>query len=132
MKPLVLALGLAAMPVSAHEGHSPFDDPGSLWQLIEIDGKPFKAKALLEFPEIGRMAGRAPCNRFSASLWSAYPWFQPGPIAATRSACPDLAEESRFLEALGRMTLAEADGDILILTGDSRDSMVFTRLVSGE
>lgn len=131
MKAWGLALALSTLPVAAHEGHSPFDDPGSLWGLIEIDGKSFSSNALLEFPKIGRMTGQAPCNRFSAALWSTYPSFQPGPIAATPRACPELEDETRFFDALARMTLAEADGDILILTGEGRESMVFIRLVAG-
>lgn len=134
MKRLAAAFGLAVMAAVvavAHENHSPYDAPGVLWQLSEIDGKPFAARALLEFPGIGRISGQAPCNRFSGEFWSAYPWFDPGPLSATRRACPDLAEEDRFFEALERMTLAEADHEFLILTDDARGSMVFIQLTPG-
>jgi len=128
----MLALCLVATMVQAHYGHSPFDAPGIRWQLIEIDGKPFPANVLLEFPGIGSLTGEAPCKRFHAEIWSACPWFQPGRIAATRRACPDLAAEAQFFAALQAMTLAEADDKFLILTGENPNAMVFSRVPAGE
>ncbi|MDQ2090774.1 META domain-containing protein [Marimonas arenosa] len=132
MKALAAALCLTALPCAAHDSHSPFDAPGVIWRLIELDGKPFRSKAVLEFPEVGTITGECPCNRFRGEMWSAYPWFDPGPLAATRRACPDLADETRFFAALERMTLAEADHELLILTDDEGGAMVFTRAASGE
>lgn len=95
------------------------------WQLIELDGKPFDAKATLTFPEVGRIAGQAPCNRYSGSMTVPYPWFKAGPIAATKRACPDLASETAFFSALDAATLSEVLNDTLILSNTDGLSMVF-------
>lgn len=137
MKPAALAAWLAALAVcapmgQAHGTHSPYAAPGEVWQLIELDGAPFSASATLEFPEIGQLVGNAPCNRYRAEMWAAYPWFKLDNIAATRRACPDLALETRFFDTLKSMNLSEADGDVLILTGDGRRSMVFRRAATSD
>lgn len=95
------------------------------WQLIELDGKPFDAKATLTFPEVGRIAGQAPCNRYAGSMTVPYPWFKAGPIAATKRACPDLASETAFFSALDAATLSEVLNDTLILSNTDGLSMVF-------
>lgn len=95
------------------------------WVLHELDGAPVAARATLVFPEAGRIAGNAPCNRFSARQEAPYPWFEAADIAATRRACPDLATEGRFLAALAEVTLAEVAGDTLILSNDAGREMVF-------
>ena len=132
MKSAAAALCLVAGAAFAHPDHSPYDAPGALWKLIEMDGKPFTANVLLEFPQIGRIQGTAPCNRFQAEMWAAYPWFQVENIAATRCACPDLAEETRFFGALRAMSFAESADGFLILTGEKDGSMVFTPALSAE
>ena len=104
--------------VSAYAGPGP-------WRLVSIDGAPYAAGAVLEFPEAGIVEGEAPCNRFSAAQTAPYPWLDLGPVAATRRACLDLDAEQAFFEALGAMTLAEAQGDVLILSNDAGREMVF-------
>lgn len=52
-----------------------------------------------------------------------YPWIELGPIAVTRRACPELAMEQQFFSALGRVSLAEVNGSVLILSGET--TMVF-------
>lgn len=93
--------------------------------LEEIDGQPFPSRATLQFPEPGRVAGSAPCNSYSGPITVPYPWFELGPLAVTRRACPELADEAAFLRALQSMTLAEASGDILILSNTEDGKMVF-------
>lgn len=96
------------------------------WRLIELNEKPFNASATLTFPEVNRIAGNAPCNGYSASMSVPYPWFEAGPIAATKRACPDLAAESAFFNALGAATLSEVLGNTLILSNPEGLNMVFT------
>ncbi|WP_300033744.1 META domain-containing protein [uncultured Roseobacter sp.] len=96
------------------------------WVLSELDGKPFRAPATLTFPEPGQMAGAGPCNSFSAVMEAPYPWFEAGPLAATRRACPDLPSETEYFRALGEMSLSEVLGDTLILSTPEGRSMVFT------
>ena len=56
------------------------------WVLQEIDGLPFEASALLQFPEEGKIAGNAPCNSYNGTLSAPYPWFEIKDLAATRAA----------------------------------------------
>ena len=123
----------AAMIVSAFFGLwscgdetlSGYGATGVVWQWAELDGQSVAARATLIFPEEGRIEGEAPCNRFSGVQTVPYPWFKAERIAATKRACPDLAAEAAFLEALSEMTLAELAGDVLILRNDAGREMVF-------
>ncbi|WP_343080146.1 META domain-containing protein [Ostreiculturibacter nitratireducens] len=101
---------------------------GSVWRLTELDGAEFAAEATIEFPQEGRIAGAAPCNRYTAAQSATYPDFAAGPIAATRMACPELDAETRFLDALAAMRTVEVDEDVLTLSGDAGRRMVFVRL----
>lgn len=100
---------------------------GGTWQVSEIDGRAFAARAILSFPEPGRIAGEAPCNRWSGRMEAPYPWFAATDIAATRRACPDLAAETAFFAALSAMTLSEVSGDTLILSTPDGRQMILIR-----
>ncbi len=100
---------------------------GSVWALSEIDGATFAARATIGFPAPGKIAGDAPCNRYSGNQAATYPWFRAERILSTKRACADLAEEQTFFAALGRVTLAEVQGDVLILSAPEGPVMVFTR-----
>ncbi|MDU8929530.1 META domain-containing protein [Alisedimentitalea sp. MJ-SS2] len=123
---LALVLALLAQPIMAHKNHSPYDAPDRLWQLVELNGKPFTDRALLRFPRPGRIEGQAPCNRFVGTMRSAYPWFKAEEIAATRMACPALQAETLFLQSLGKMTTAEIGENELSLRGEDGQVMRFT------
>ncbi|SPF78600.1 hypothetical protein ALP8811_02529 [Aliiroseovarius pelagivivens] len=107
---------------------SGYANTNTSWKLVELDGASFPAKATISFPEKGRIAGQAPCNSYSGTQSAPYPWFETGPIAATKRACPDLTAEAEFFEALGQMRLAEVSGDTLILSNEDGREMVFTSL----
>jgi heat shock protein HslJ len=96
-----------------------------VWQLVELDGKPFDARATLSFADEGALSGQAPCNRYSGQQSAPYPWFQAEKIAVTRMACPQLAAETAYFEALSAMTLSEVSGETLILSNDAGREMVF-------
>jgi heat shock protein HslJ len=113
--PAALAAALLAVGCTPDETLAGFADPATVWTLTEIDGSPVSAPTSLQFPEPGRIAGHAPCNRFSGTVTAPYPWFATGPLAATRRACPDLAAEGAFFAALGEMTESEVSGPVLIL-----------------
>ncbi len=98
---------------------------GIIWQLHEIDGQPFEARATLSFPEEGKLSGDAPCNHYFGAQTAPYPWFKAENVGATRRACPDLAAETVYLAALSEMSLAEVAGDTLILSNDAGREMVF-------
>lgn len=111
--------------LGADETLTAYSDPDILWQLDELDGSPFPATATLQTQPGGRISGQAPCNSYSGEVTVPYPWFALGPVAATKMACPDLAAESLFFDALSSMTLAEVSGPVLLLSNDVGRIMVF-------
>lgn len=71
------------------------------------------------------MPGKAPCNSFSGAMSAPYPWFETGALMSTRMACPNMAPELAFFQALAEMTQAEVLGDTMILRGEDGREMVF-------
>ena len=124
------ALMLTLAACAQDETLSGYAGVGSTWQLTSLDGDAWAHPGTLEFPEAGQITGQAPCNRYFASVDAPYPWLTLGPIGATRMACPDLAAETQFFEALSAMTIAEVTGDVLILTNDAGREMVFDRIAA--
>ena len=114
-----------AVAACSDETLSGFADGGQTYALQEIDGMPFPAQATLTFPDAGRIAGSAPCTSYAGALTAPYPWFETGPIAATKRACPDLAQETLFFTTLSEMQLAEVSGNVLILSNDAGRQMLF-------
>lgn len=127
-----LRLAVAATAVlaacSGDETLTAYGAADRTFRLTEIDGTPFPARATIAFPEPRRIEGEAPCNRFSGVQTVPYPWFSAEAIAATRRACPELAAEAAFFDALSAMTLAEVTGGTLILSTPEGREMVFTAL----
>ncbi|MGR3484564.1 MAG: META domain-containing protein [Paracoccaceae bacterium] len=97
------------------------------WELAELSGAPPPGPLTLTFAPGGAVSGQAPCNRLTARQTAPYPWIALEAIATTRMACPDLAAEAALIDALSAMRLAEAQGDVLILTGEGGAGMVFAR-----
>lgn len=98
---------------------------GKTWRLVELRDARFTSKATLTFPEAGHISGEAPCNPFNATQEAPYPWFAAGPIVTTRMACPDLAAERAFLDALAAATLSEVLGDTLLLSDEDGVLLTF-------
>lgn len=115
----LLLLLLAAC--AGDETVSAYGGADRVWHLSELAGARYEADASMTFPERGRIAGQAPCNAYSAPMTAPYPWFETGPITATRATCPDLAAEQAFLSALEAATEAEVLGDTLLLRGPDGD-----------
>lgn len=99
--------------------------PSEVFTLTEIDGAPVKGDATLSFPQKGQIAGKGPCNRFSAQQTAPLPWVEIGPIAATRMACPELALEARYFDRLRAMTEIERVGPVLLLSNETGQSLTF-------
>jgi heat shock protein HslJ len=109
--PILLAACLKDETISGYV------DQTASFQLVEINGTPFTATATLSFPKQGQISGKAPCNTS--------PWFEIGPIAATRATCPEITQETEFFAALARMTLIETLADVVILRNDENEEMLF-------
>ena len=125
MKYFALAIMLLTPACKADETLSGYGAAGSVWTLRQIDKTAFTGTATITFPEAGKIAGRAPCNRYFGQQTVPYPWFKAEGIGATKMACPDLALESLYFETLQAMTLAEVSGDVMILSNDNGREMVF-------
>ncbi len=119
---------LALLPLSAcaDETISGYADTGATYRLTHIGEAIFTADATITFPKQGVARGKAPCNTWSATQTAPYPWLSLGPIARTERACPALAAEQTFFDALTTMTLAEVQGATLILSNDAGVEMVFS------
>jgi len=107
------------------ESSSGYAAPDATYVLKEINGATFNAQATISFPASGEIAGQAPCNTWFADQPAPYPWFEIGPIGSTRMACPEMAQELVFFEALTTMSLIEFSGPMLILSNDVGHEMVF-------
>ncbi|WP_187429083.1 hypothetical protein ROLI_004840 [Roseobacter fucihabitans] len=128
MKYLFCALVAAVFILTGCQGDETVRAYGAAdrtWRLVELDNASVIYDATLTFPETGQIAGKAPCNAYGATMAVPYPWFEAGPIAATRLACPDLDAEIAYFTALTQMSLSEVLGDTLLLSNDEGRIMVF-------
>lgn len=77
---------------------------GSEWRLVDLGGIAVvdRLEATLVFPEPGRVAGNASCNRFVGPFEIDGPAVHVGPLATTRRMCkpPAIKQEARYLKAL--------------------------------
>ena len=99
---------------------------GVEWLLVGIEGQAVDWRASLRL-EGDKASGQAPCNRWFASNSAALPGINLGEIGATRMACPDLAAESAYFEALQAMQRTEVDQGHLFLIGMEGRIMEFAR-----
>lgn len=90
-------------------------ESADIWVLQSINDEPVTETITLEFPEEGRITGRAPCNQYFATQSAPLPWFEVSKIGATKMACPALKKEQEYFEHLQIMSSAEVTGDTLIL-----------------
>ena len=92
---------------------------GTSWRVENLGGEavPADAGGTLEFPEAGRVAGRAFCNRFSGKAEISGSSIRFGPLAVTKMACGQSANEreSRFLQALAKAERFAVEGNTLLV-----------------
>ena len=112
--PFVLCASLAAC--AADETITAYGAGDRVWRVSEINGAAFEPTATISFATAGTVTGTAPCNTFTARQMAPYPWIELGPIAATKRACPDLAQEATFFETLSAVNTADVLGGTMILT----------------
>lgn len=124
----VLAFTGILSTCGSDETISGYIDTSAEFALTEIGGVPYTARATIAFPEQGLARGTGPCNAWSATQTAPYPWLALGAIAATRRACPELAQETEYFAALAEMTLIEALGDVVLLSDDTGKEMVFRKV----
>ena len=97
----------------------PADLAGTSWRVEDLGGEtvPTDAGGTLEFPEAGRVAGRAFCNRYSGKAEISGSSIRFGPLAVTKMACGQAANEreSRFLQALQKAERYAVEGNALLV-----------------
>ena len=105
------------------------------WELTAIDGEPLAAgpAPTLSIDAEGRVSGDAGCNRYFGSVELQNGAARFSGIGATRRACADaarMAQEARFLEALGTITaFREApNGRLALLSADGFPRLTFRAL----
>ncbi len=112
----LLALG-CSRERSAAGGAAPADLIGSAWQLEDLAGKtPLPDAAVtLEFPDSGRVIGRASCNRYFGDARLDGTAISLGALGATRMACADAVnqQETEYLRLLQAAERYEFDGATL-------------------
>lgn len=126
MKPLA-AFGLClVLTACVDETISGYTEADRVWQLVELNGTPFREQATLRFPSKGVVDGTGPCNSFFARQSVPLPWISIDGVASTKRACPVLSAEAAYFAALQDMTLAEVAGTTLLLSNDETGAdMVF-------
>lgn len=109
--------GCSSMTLSAQELF------GQPWLVVSLAGEAVAAQppATFQFEAGGRVSGSTGCNRFIASHVREGERLRFTQAAGTRMACPAglMAQEQRFLSALGEVTRIEPAGQAaLILAGE--------------
>ncbi len=93
---------------------------GTSWRVEDLAGESVPGEGpegTLEFPEAGKVAGRAFCNRYFGKVKISGSSIQFGPIGSTKMACaePAMALESRFLTALEKAKRYTLEGSALLV-----------------
>ena len=96
------------------------------WHLVGLEGQDLGWEASLRL-DGEKLSGKAPCNRWFATNTAALPAVSIQAIGATKMACPVLAAESAYFEALQAMQRAELDQGHLYLIGPEGRVMEFAR-----
>lgn len=135
---------LAFLATGCPSTHSPTKNPstpnsapasltGTEWVLQDLAGTPASpnVKATLAFPEAGRAAGNASCNRFTGSAEISGDTLKFGMLASTRMACADEAvnsQETQYLKALAAAKRFELKDSTLLMYAEGYDQPLrFTR-----
>jgi heat shock protein HslJ len=103
---------------------------GTSWSVDEIDGEGVidRSQATVEFPEPGRVAGNASCNRYMGGYERDGESLTFGNLAGTLMACPEalMNQERRFHQAMGQVTGWRIDPatELLHLVNEADDTMI--------
>ncbi|XXK31552.1 META domain-containing protein [Rhodobacteraceae bacterium nBUS_24] len=100
---------------------------GPVWVVQTLDDATFPAVATLQLSQDGKVAGKAPCNRYFGAVKFSGSDIAIGPLASTRMACEALDDETRYLLALADMTQVKLSRGQLILRGPSGRELTFKK-----
>jgi heat shock protein HslJ len=110
---------------------------GSEWLLEDLGGSGVidNAQATLSFPEKGKVAGKASCNRFFGTVDITGDHIKFGGLGSTRMACPEamMNQETKYLAALQAAQRFEwNDPYLLIYCTGSEKPLRFTRTAAAK
>ncbi|MGH9258548.1 MAG: META domain-containing protein [Acidimicrobiales bacterium] len=92
---------------------------GTSWRLEDLGGAGVidNVEVTLEFPEAGKVAGKASCNRFFGTAEVAGGSIKLSPLGTTRMACPEalLNQEGKYLKALQDAERFTLEGTALLV-----------------
>ncbi len=88
------------------------------WVLTHADDKQVTYDATLVFDAEDRISGQAPCNEYFSSLTRNETSVAIGAIAATKMACPRLAEETVYFNALSGVSMVSMSTTEVVLEGN--------------
>lgn len=132
--PLLLLGAVAAGCASSGRLGDASEAVGPTWTLVALGADAPDAEATLTFGDDGRVFGTTGCNRYFGS----YDLASDGAltlsgVGSTRMACPpaEMAQETRFLDALSGAEHVVVTGDRLAVTSASGQGLTF-RAVPGE
>ena len=120
---MMMRFAYAAFPLMLLAACQPSEDAAAApslaqdWKLVGFSEGAVPPRVTMDLREPGRAAGQGPCNRWFGEVQGSFPEFRLPMVASTQMACPDLAAEAAFHQALGRVTAAELAGGQLLLTG---------------
>jgi len=114
-----------------------FNLSGSEWLLEDLGGSGVidNVQATLNFPEAGRVAGNASCNRLSGAAEISGDSIKLGPLASTRMACPEavMNQETKYLNALQAAERFEwKDPYLLVYCKGFDKPLRFTRMAASK
>lgn len=98
---------------------------GTVWELETINDRAAEGRLTLTFLASGRVRGQLPCNSYAARQTAPLPWFELQNFESGDTRCEASALETRYLDLLGSMDLAEPAGEALLLTNPEGDTLFF-------
>ncbi len=127
----VIAFTILAACTSEDETVAAYGGDIHTWRLTELDGVEITYATRMTFAHQGSVDGEGPCNPFTATQRSPYPWFELDPFISVDDFCSKLDQETEFFDALQAMSVSEVVGDTMILSNDAGREMVF-KATSGD
>lgn len=123
-------------PSASAPASAPFSLTASEWMLADLAGSPVvpDSKASLAFPEAGKVAGNASCNRFTGTATISSDTLKFSHLARTMMACPDQnvgAQETTYLKALNAASRFAWQNPFLLIYCEGFDKPLrFTRALA--
>lgn len=97
-----------------------------VWSLDQINGAQAASDLSIMFGTRGRVTGQGLCHDFAGKQTAPYPWFALESLTSTASRCDSDLQSGPIISALMRMNVSEVSGNLMILSNEVGEEMVFT------